>query len=241
MPSPHPCPTRSLRPSIRSAAVIFAATLALGGPCTAATAHSRATSHASFGRAHASAQAHEVANWIVSSHDNHGANFIIVDKVLARAYVFRPDGTLRASSPVLLGLAKGDDSEPGIGDKKLSQMRDDERTTPAGRFVAEPGINAHGADVVWVDYDAAISMHRVLTNNPPERRPQRLASATPRDNRISYGCINMPPRFFDKVVHPTVVKGRTIIYILPETRPAAVQFGYGTHAPHIRLDRLAGA
>ena len=57
---------------------------------------------------------------------------------------------------------------------------------------------------MWVDYDAAVSMHRVITSNPAERRLQRLASPTPKDNRISYGCINLPAAFFDKVLSPTV-------------------------------------
>ena len=80
---------------------------------------------------------------------------------------------------MLLGLARGDDTVPGIGEKKLSEIPPEERTTPAGRFVAEPGVNAEGDDIVWVDYDAAVSMHRVRTTNPVERRLQRLLSRTP--------------------------------------------------------------
>ena len=36
----------------------------------------------------------------------------------------------------------------------------EERTTPAGRFVASLDRDVHGQEVLWVDYDAAISMHR---------------------------------------------------------------------------------
>jgi hypothetical protein len=164
--------------------------------------------------------------WVRSSDDNHGASFIIIDKVQARIYVFDPNGKLRGSAPVLLGLAKGDDTVPGIGDKPLSAIKPEERTTPAGRFLAESGVNAHGVDIVWVDYDAAISMHRVLTNNPEERRLQRLSTRTPRDNRISYGCINLPVSFYEKVVSPTVNAGDTVVYVLPETRPAGTVFGF---------------
>jgi len=210
---------------------------------------------AEFGRTHPSREAWQVANWVVRSGDNHGAAFVIVDKTQARAYVFDPRGRLRGAAPVLLGLAKGDDTVPGIGDKKLADIKPEERTTPAGRFVAEAGRNAHGDDIVWVDYDAAVSMHRVLTTNPAEHRLQRLATPTPKDNRISYGCINVPVAFFDKVLNPTVNAGETIIYVLPETRPASVVFGFrdrgdprrpllrqaGKSEPVLQLGQLDGA
>ncbi len=98
------------------------------------------------------------------------------------------------NAPVLLGVARGDHTVPGIGDKKLSEIKSEERTTPAGRFVAEVGTNARGEDVVWVDYDSAVSMHRVLTTNAKEQRARRLQTPTPNDNRVSYGCINVPER-----------------------------------------------
>ena len=41
--------------------------------------------------------------------------------------------------------------------------------------LSEPGRNLQGEDIVWVDYDAAVSMHRVRANNPAERRLERLA------------------------------------------------------------------
>jgi hypothetical protein len=139
--------------------------------------------------------------------------------------VFEPSGRLKAASPELLGYAIGDDNAPGIGTKPLAQIRPEERTTPAGRFVAEVGMNARGEDVVWVDYDAAVSMHRVLTTNPAERRLERLATPTNEDNRVSYGCINLPKAFYEDVLAPTVKSAGAIIYVLPETRPMQQVFG----------------
>ena len=86
-------------------------------------------------------------------------------------------------------------------------------------------MNARGEDVVWVDYDAAVSMHRVLTTNPAERRLERLATPTHEDNRVSYGCINLPKAFYEEVLAPTVRAHGAIIYVLPETRPAQQVFG----------------
>jgi hypothetical protein len=75
-------------------------------------------------------------------------------------------------------------------------------------------------------------MHRVLTTNPKERRAERLASATTLDNRISYGCINIPVKFFENVVRPAFTGTRGIVYVLPETRTARQVFAsYDVDAP----------
>ena len=173
---------------------------------------------ANFEREHKSRDAQHVADWVVDSGDNRGMPFVIVDKMDAKVFVFDADGRLRGAAPALLGLARGDDSIPGIGDRKLSDIRPEERTTPAGRFVASLGYNFHGKDILWVDYDGAVSLHRVITTNPKERRLQRLATPTPLDNRISYGCINVPAKFYDNVVSPAFTGTYGIVYVLPETR-----------------------
>jgi hypothetical protein len=164
------------------------------------------------------------ADWVVDSGDHGTRAFVLVDKVGARVYVFDPSGRLKQSAPALLGAATGDDSAPGIGDKPLSQVKPEEKTTPAGRFIAEPGTNTQGEDIVWVDYELAVSMHRVRPAVKAERRLERLASPTPTDNRISFGCINLPPRFYERTLRPVVVKTGAVIYVLPETRSPVQQF-----------------
>ena len=195
----------------------FAAATATQAATIRPTAPAAAAKRAHFGAEQPSRDTRRVANAVVASGDNEGGHFIILDKVHARVYVFDPHGTLRASAPALLGLARGDDTVPGIGDKKIADIKPEERTTPAGRFVAEMGqSSSRGEDVVWVDYDSAVSMHRVVTSNPKERRLQRLATRSPKDNRISYGCINLPKAFYEKWVGGIVSKRRTIVYVLPE-------------------------
>lgn len=68
-----------------------------------------------------------------------------------------------------------------------------------------------------MDYDNAISTHPVIKGTPKERRAERLASPTPLDNRISYGCINVPMTFFENVAHPAFTGTHGIVYVLPET------------------------
>jgi hypothetical protein len=180
---------------------------------------------ADFGREQVSRDARDLADWVVDSGDNMDKPFVIVDKVNAKVFVFDAAGRIRGAAPALLGSARGDYSVAGIGERELSDVLPEDRTTPAGRFVAALGHNFRGEDVVWVDYDAAVSLHRVITSNPKERRLHRLATPTPKDNRISYGCINVPVAFYETVVSPAFTGTEGIVYILPETRPAHEVFG----------------
>ena len=95
----------------------------------------------------------------------------------------------------------------------------------AGRFASEPGRNDKGEEIVWIDYAAALAIHRLRPAPAQERRPARLASPTPDDNRISAGCIVVPVAFYDTVVAPTLGSGRGIVYVLPESRPVHHLFG----------------
>ena len=171
-----------------------------------------------FAAAPVSSDVRFIANWVLDSGDNRQMPFVIIDKKNARVFVFDPASKLLGSSPVLLGAAKGDDSVPGIGTRPLAQVLPEEKTTPAGRFVGEPGRNTSGEDIVWVDYDAAVSMHRVRTANPKEHRLARLASPTAADNRISFGCVNMPPAFYEDVLSPQFKARYGVVYVLPDVK-----------------------
>jgi hypothetical protein len=173
---------------------------------------------ANFLREPASDDARQVADWVAASGDNQSLPFVIVDKVNAKVFLFDDHGRLRGASRALLGLARGDDSVAGIGDRKMSSIRPEERITPAGRFVASLGHDTGGQDILWVDYADAVSLHRVITSNPTEHRLQRLATAGSLDKRISYGCINVPAQFYESVVIPAFTGTKGIVYILPETR-----------------------
>jgi hypothetical protein len=172
-----------------------------------------------------SPDARQIADWIVDAGDNRGLPFVILDKRGARVFVFHPDGTLRAASPALLGAARGDRLTPELIAKEVKDLRPQDRITPAGRFEAEAGKNYYGEDIVWVYYDAAISLHAVRLNNPAERRAERLRTPTPADNRISFGCINVPRGFFKSVVQPTFAASKGIVYVLPELQPSQQVFG----------------
>jgi hypothetical protein len=181
------------------------------------------------GRARSAVRAALVA--VLDSGDHDGHPFVIVDKAAARLWLFDGRGGVAGTTPVLLGAARGDDSKPGIGERPLEAIRPHERITPAGRFVARHGRNLTGEDVLWVDYDAAVSLHRMRPSRSAERRPQRMASQTAVDNRITWGCINVPPAFYDARLLPLVTGLQPIVYVLPETRPLATLFQGGQRSP----------
>ena len=229
MTSPCRSPEISRARRARGASALCLVSLAcatLAAPATPRPAHANASHVAAEAPSlPLSADARAVAAWAVAEHDTHGLPFLIVDKRRATVSAFDASGQLLGSAPALLGLARGDDSVPGIGERKIADIRPHERTTPAGRFAAELGSNSGGEDILWVDYDAAVSMHRVRPVKAAERRLERLASASPADNRISYGCINIPAAFYDDVVKPLFLPRNGIVYVLPDTKPLAEVFG----------------
>ncbi|NEX91943.1 hypothetical protein G3573_04120 [Caulobacter sp. 17J65-9] len=164
---------------------------------------------------------------VVASHDNGGLPFVVIDKRKAAAFVFNADGSPNGAVPVLLGYAAGDDSVPGIGKRPIEKIKPGERTTPAGRFLTSFRPNGGKKKSLWMDYDAAVALHplrELSRSGPREGRWQRLKSPSPADNRITYGCINVPDAFFDEVVTPAFKQRGGIVYVLPEARTLAEVF-----------------
>lgn len=179
---------------------------------------------ADFGQAAAPADVVHVANWVSYSRNARKKAFVVIDKKQAQLYVFDPNGKLRSRTPVLLGRAVGDHIAPGVGTKPLSQIAEADKTTPAGRFLAQPGRNNHGEDIIWIDYNSAVSMHR-LRKVGKEQRAERMATEDIADNRISNGCVNVPHKFYNAVLKPTVARYGAFVYVLPETKTVQQQFG----------------
>jgi len=161
-----------------------------------------------------------------------GRPFAIVDKRTATLSVYSAEGQLIGRTSALLGLTPGDAEIAGSRGKAPSALTTLERTTPAGRFEAQPGHNLHGERIVWIDYDANLAIHRLRPAPAHERRPQRLVSANPQDHRITLGCVVVDPEFFERVVLSTLGSGRGgLVYILPERDPmVAAASGTTPHA-----------
>ena len=181
--------------------------------------HTIQAARANFAGERASEDACLAADWVVESADHQGLPFVIVDKKDARIFVFGADGKLRGSTPVLLGLAVSDKGLVDMSNRKVSSLRPDERSTPAGRFASEPGQNLQGEAIIWIDYESSIAIHRLRPDVRGGRRAQRLTSASIQDNRISMGCVVVPVLFYENVIQSVLGKSRSVVYVLPETTP----------------------
>ena len=170
-------------------------------------------------------EARKVIDWVLRHGDHHGRPFAVVDKRAARIYVLDGDGKLAGQSAALLGSAPGDHTVPGVGARTAAgTVALDDRTTPAGRFDAVPGRNLDGEHVVWADYASAFAIHRNRPGKARKARDFRLATLTPADNRVSYGCVVVPVAFYEKVIEPLLGSVRSVVYVLPEARPLETLF-----------------
>jgi len=171
-----------------------------------------------------SAAATRVADWVAASGDNGSLPYIIVDKPNASLFLFDAKGEALGKAPVLIGVAVGDDATPGIGSKNLAEIGPAEKTTPAGRFLAKYGLAAGKQKVLWVDYATSVALHPIPPGaSKKEHRRQRMLSPTSDDNRITFGCINVPDAFY-KRVRPLFQKNGGYVYILPDTKPIETVF-----------------
>ncbi len=160
-----------------------------------------------------------VLDWIAASRDNGNLPYIVIDKNAGVLFLLDAEGEVLGEAPILIGVAKGDLATPGIGSKKLSEIGPAEKTTPAGRFLSKYGRAVGNQRVLWVDYATSVALHAVVRGNRRDRRLERLASESPEDKRITYGCINVPTDFYQKTVKPLFAKDGGIVYVLPDTRP----------------------
>ena len=170
------------------------------------------------------AEVRHMADWAVHSGDHRKLPFIVVDKVNARAVAFDAHGRLIRSTPVLLGMGVGDTFAPGVVNMDMYETQPSQRITPAGRFFADEGENTAGERVLWVDYDNGIAIHKLSAKRTKQRRHERMRSPDPAQHRITYGCINVPPAFYDQVVRPQFKRKGGIVYVLPDSTPLKAVF-----------------
>ncbi|PSJ39003.1 hypothetical protein [Allosphingosinicella deserti] len=167
-----------------------------------------------------SVEAGRVVDWVAASGDNRALPYAIIDKKAAALFLFDGNGKPLGRAPVLIGIAPGDDATPGVGTKNLAEIGPAEKTTPAGRYLAKYGLAAGRQKVLWIDYATSVALHPI----PPgatkkERRRERILSPGADDNRITFGCVNVPAAFYGKSVRPLFQRKGGIVYILPDTKP----------------------
>ena len=176
-----------------------------------------------FAAERVSGDARYAAAWVLAGADNQNLPFAVVDKRDARIYVFEAGGRLAGASAVLLGVTPGDFSV-GI-DRAPASL------TPGGAHHARRPVRRPGRAATTRARTSSGSTTPPRSRStgcalPPlqERRPARLASPSPEDNRISAGCVIVPVAFYEAVVAPTLGSGRSVVYVLPESHPVRGMF-----------------
>ncbi len=179
------------------------------------------------------AETGRVARWVAAEGDNQKLPYAIIDKNDASLSLYTAGGKLLDKVPVLIGIAPGDDATAGVGSKKLSQIGPAEKTTPAGRYLAKFGLAFGRERVLWVDYATSVAIHTIpADSSKKERRRERMLSDTPDDNRITFGCINVPRAFYARLLRPQFQKKGGYVYVLPDSKPMEEVF------PRLRVDAL---
>ncbi|WP_312490923.1 hypothetical protein [Sphingomonas sp.] len=175
-----------------------------------------------------------VVAWVTGAGDNHGLPWVVVDKTQAAMFLFDGKGKPIAAAPVLIGIAPGDEASPGVGSKKLADLGPAEKTTPAGRYLARFGLPVAGERVLWVDYATSVAIHPIPTDaGAREKRRERMLSPTPDDNRITFGCINVPKAMYARQLRPMFRQKGGYVYVLPDTKPIEAVF------PRLRVQAVA--
>lgn len=183
-----------------------------------------------------SPEGQRVADWIAASGDNRALPYAVIDKNTASLVLYDAKGKPLAQVPVLIGIAAGDDATPGVGSKKLSEIGPAEKTTPAGRFLAKFGYAAGRQRVLWVDYTNSVAIHPIPADAAKkEKRRERLLSPEADDNRVTFGCINVPRAFYGTNLRPLFQRKGGYVYVLPDTRPLEDIF------PRLRVHALTAA
>ena len=72
--------------------------------------------------------------------------------------------------------------------------------------------------MLWVDYATSVALHTIPVGNK-ENRKARMLSPTIEDNRVTFGCINVPKAFYAKGVMPLFQKKGGYVYVLPDVKP----------------------
>lgn len=167
--------------------------------------------------------AQRVTSWVADSGDNQSLPYIVIDKPAATIFVYDASGKPVATGPVLIGIAEGDEATPGVGTKKLSEIGPAEKTTPAGRYLAKFGRAAGNNKVLWVDYATSVAIHTIPSGNK-ENRTKRMLSPEIDDNRVTFGCINVPKAIYNGKIAQLFGKKGGYVYILPDTKPLESAF-----------------
>jgi hypothetical protein len=146
--------------------------------------------------------------------------YILIDKPNATGYVIGADHRIQAKFPVLLGRERGD--QPNTVNVRVDSPSSPGATTPSGMFrlsrarLTEKDFSEYNDNIFRLEGPGAggNALHETWRGELHSRE-QALATPTPEDNRVSWGCVNISRAIFE--THVKQLPSGTIVWITPET------------------------
>jgi hypothetical protein len=151
---------------------------------------------------------------IKSEPPNINKPIVIADKRAGIITIVDPNTGKKEIGYALFGKHKYDTLDLSLLDDPTKAMPS---ITPAGIFKMKKMFSWHlNQNIIAfiIGTDKILAIHPVWTGNKNQQRVQRLQSPTPNDNRITNGCINVDPVFFETVLNK--IPNDTLLIILSE-------------------------
>lgn len=154
--------------------------------------------------------ANALVSFVEATADHDNKPYLIADKKSGVIHVMSADHKVIKSSSALYGRESGDSM--GVG------------KTPSGAFTIKitKAPQSYGGDIAQFASikEGEYSVHRMI-NVKGQERGKRIASTDPSVKRISDGCVNVPPEFYNAYISKGEVHK---IYVLPEEQTVADTF-----------------
>lgn len=179
-----------------------------------------------------------------NKHNYNGRYYGIVDKQTCQLKIYRKNGKLVKTYTVGIGRKVGDAPSAYFRDKKKSYAKAQQKAyTTAGEFTmdeitktSEEYIGSDGKPkIIYLKGDnrgersGQLAIHMIYK---PEFESRNAAIESPdlKDNRMSYGCINLKEEEYDEM-HKKLGEGDKI-YVLPEEKGNKLQLEKQTNGTY---------
>lgn len=156
--------------------------------------------------------------------------FMIVDKSAGKLHIFGKAGDYINTGNVLTGLSQQDVLSERVtrSDKirtkdEIKAMSADERVTPAGQFTTSKARGGVGqGDLLFLNNAQGKSYQVAIHNTYMAERLPQLGTD---NNRASFGCINVDPALFEKLLGPNIDQfDQNLVFVLPHDKSRVADF-----------------
>jgi len=148
-----------------------------------------------------------------------GSGYVIVDKPTATMFVIGKDKKLIGSFPVLLGKTKGEAPNRANPDSDIAGPY---ATTPAGKYkigrnsVPQNWSLMYKGRIFNIIGTSGLAIHMTYPGEY-KKRMRALNTPTAKDNRQSWGCINVSKQMFDKyLANQNNITENSTLFITPD-------------------------